>query len=158
MKKFILLNFSIALISVFLLAITSCKKKKSVPNLFNYELNSQKVNCSSFAVGDRVISNQSILWGRNDDVGQLELILDTIRVGTFTETDYNNTLSGYAITFNDKNDNLYSYIKNSKSRFNIILKVSNKDEISGTFSAVLFNLSNDKDSVIIENGIFSFDI
>ncbi|MBL6662657.1 MAG: hypothetical protein ISP71_01020 [Flavobacteriales bacterium] len=158
MKKLNLASFAFILLSIFFLLNTSCKKKKSVPNVFTYELNSQKVNCPAFAIGDRVISNQSIFWGRNDDVGQLELIIDTVRVGVFDQADYVNSLSGYSINFNDKNDNLYTYTKNSNSRFVINLKVSDGDEISGSFSATLHNIANNLDSVVIENGVFSFGI
>ena len=146
------------MLSVFFLLNTSCKKKKSVPNVFTYEINSQKVNCPAFAIGDRVISNQSIFWGRNNDVGQLELILDTIRVDVFNLADYFSTLNGYSINFNYKNDNLYTYTKNSNSRFVINLKVSDEDEISCSFSAVLYNIANSLDSVVVENGFFSFGL
>ncbi|MAR99541.1 MAG: hypothetical protein CMD21_02470 [Flavobacteriales bacterium] len=67
-------------------------------------------------------------------------------------------MSGYSINFNDKNDNLYTYTKNSNSRFVINLKVSDEDEISGSFSAVLYNIANSLDSVVVENGVFSFGL
>jgi hypothetical protein len=158
MKKSIVFKSTLILfLSTFFFA-SSCKKKDKVPIIFTFNLNNQKVDCSkSFGFSDRVISDQSIIWGRNDNFGIVNLVLDTTVVGSFTQSDYESSLKGYAVNFTNTDDVYYSYSNNNpKGYFNIKVKTYNNDEISGTFSAKLFDLTNDSDSVMIEEGVFSY--
>ena len=160
MKKSNFIQFSFILLCSIFLFTASCKKNSKVPNIFTYNLNNQKVDCSkNYGISERVISGQTVIWGRNEESGFLDLVLDTTVVGSYNQTDYVNSLNGYSVNYTDHSDKLYTYSKSiSKGQFIINLKKYDDDEISATFSAVLFDLTNNSDSVIIEDGVFSFGL